>query len=222
MLETVFLLVMASVVIWLAHRKSPARDRIVNRELLQLRRRRIGEIGEGLVRVVGKARPLAEPLVAPLSGRACVAFRLDIIENHELDGWRAVVEHQEGVPFMVVDDTGEVRVPFGAADIALVPDVTGRISGSFPELCTEFERQVFRIAGTQVVEDLRKSGEPRAFRYEEAILGVDQLVAVGGLAMRELDTDAERPTSRVVGERLVFERTPDHPLLISTLPELLS
>ena len=52
MLETVFLLVMASVVIWLTHRKSPARDRIVNRELLQLRRRRIGEIGEGLVRVV--------------------------------------------------------------------------------------------------------------------------------------------------------------------------
>jgi len=75
----------------------------------------IGAFPEGAIgRVIGTARPIGGPLVAPFTGRACVGYVAAIMH-----GDYQVVRESRGVPFVLEDATGVAVVDPNRADLAI-------------------------------------------------------------------------------------------------------
>jgi len=197
---------MASAVAWLSLREGRLQERYVAWRLGRLPRVRLGEVGEFPVRVVGRARRAAEPLLAPLSDRPCLAFRLRIAELHGPGLRRPVLELHDAVPFVLIDDSGLALIePHDTRRMALRPDLKGTIGGvgrRRPEAPAGYH--VFSLLEAHGTNTVTWLGGEKAYSFEEAILGLDAPVAIGGQATRELYPDGERPTSRVFPDRLVF------------------
>jgi LemA protein len=67
----------------------------------------------GTNEVVGRAVPLAQPLVAPFSGVEAVWFRSLLekeVKSDQSTSWRKVSEESSSTPFWIEDDTGRVLV----------------------------------------------------------------------------------------------------------------
>jgi len=183
----------------------------------------LGEVGDVPVRVVGRARSAGKTLIAPLSDRPCVAFRLRITETRGRQFGRTVLDLRGGVPFLLADESGVALIE--AEDtrrMALVPDLTGTIGG-YRQVRPEAEAglHVFSLLEAHGTNTETWLGFERRYSFEEGILGADGQVAVGGVAAREPYPDGERPTTRMFPERLVFRDTPGCRLSISTFSRAL-
>jgi len=209
---------MASAVAWLSLRDRRLRERYVDWRLGRLPRVRVGEVGDVPVRVVGHVRRAAEPLLAPLSDRPCVAFGLRIAQIHGPGLRRPVLELRDAVPFVLVDDSGVALVePHDTRRMALRPDLNGTIGGvgrRRPEAPAGYH--VFSLLEAHGTNTVTWLGGEKAYSFEEAILALDAPVAIGGVATRELYADGERPTSRVFPERVVFGSGVNRRLWLST------
>jgi hypothetical protein len=147
----------------------------------------LGEIPEGrLVRVTGKIVPhRARVLEAPLSGRLCAYYSL------EVDGWpyrligrsrrTSIVGEQEAVSFVLSANGASVVIdPTDAWISSGFDHVVDRRDGRLDERVRALYRRLAR---------------PRISRWErlvfrEAILAIDERVTVFGAAMDEPDRDA--------------------------------
>jgi len=184
---------------------------------VQRRRRRlraalpwpIAELPEGVLgRVIGQARTLDGPLIAPLSGRRCPAHEIVLSENTH-NSHRDLAGEARGVPFLLEDDSGRAVIDPAGAEYAL--DLDRRAAGGSehttrPELAAMFER--LGLASTL--------GTQRMISLREGVIEPGERVSVLGVAAREPD-----PTAAPTGyrddapTRLRLAGSPRYPLVIS-------
>lgn len=121
-----------------------------------------------LVKVTGTVRPLEETLVAPLSGRHCIAYRARVsgatkINNKQYSrGWQTTMQVR---PF-VVDRDG------GAGQIIVVGDHV--VFGVHPESLRP------RNPDREVAFIVRHAIQPFRVRLDEVVVEVGAHVSVGG------------------------------------------
>ena len=160
-----------------------------------------------IVRIVGTLRPGAQTLRAPVSGRVCAHFDLQVWESAGEDGWKLVLREVSTTDFSVEDASGRAMVEtsrFGAAVVLDAHWTSGTFNDATPAL-----RQLLSRHGQKTTAFL---GLNRSLRYREGALEPGERIAVVGRARWEDDPDAgaarpERGGYRSTGrkQRLVLE-----------------
>lgn len=156
-------------------------DRVARRKIASTPIRYIRDLAdEEVARVVGTAG-VEKALRAPISGRPCAYFRVVVEEQRESDGhrhWTTILDEQEGVDFLLKDETGEVRVVTSRAKAVLEQDRSQR-SG------------FLRDASPALEAFLRKHGQSsegllfnRTLRYREGAVEAGERIAVVGKVRR--------------------------------------
>lgn len=176
-----------------------------------------------LVRIVGRLRPRATPLIAPLSGRACASYDLQVDvrrKSGKSSHWSQLFHERASCDFAVEDESGIALVETSSFECAIVLD-HHRTSGTFDDATPDLERLLARHG--QSSTDL--FGFNRGLRYREGLLEAGEEVAVLGRARWEDDPEAGamapgptsgyRETARP--KRLVIEAA-DGPVLASDEP----
>lgn len=170
-------------------------------------------------RVTGTVRPMRKRLLeAPLSGRLCVYYSITVIAAREHLGQRTTIgSEQEAMTFLLEDATGHAVIDPDHARISVAFDYVSESKAAFdadPKQRAILER--LRLVR-------RDWFNTDLLQYREAILEVDETIAVFGAGVREPDPDAARAGMyRDRGpERLRFTGTARYPLLISDDPRTL-
>lgn len=158
-----------------------------------------------IVRVEGVSEPSAEPLGAPLSGRACVAWELSLWEPLGGMAWRCTDHWRSATPFVVRDATGQASV-----------DVERVRSYAIVDREEPFHRwvdapDVIRRRMARAGVEIGPSGP---LRLKESVLAGGEPVVVVGLARRSEGhyRDAAEAMIRLVAP-------PGGELLLSDAPE---
>lgn len=165
-----------------------------------------GDVG----RVVGVTVAIGPVLTAPLTGRACVGYQLEVVSSDDDD--RAVLVREDAWrSFEVADATGRALVRCDGDD-ALLDLPTVITSSGLGDPADAAEQALLarhgHVAGA------------RALSYRERAIVVGELVSVRGLGVRERD-----PSPAVVDlgrgpppTQLVLASSPSARLAISTRP----
>jgi len=191
-------------------------DATVRRELRKAPLRRIADLAEGeRARIVGGVKPFERTLTSPLSGRPCVLYTVLVqrrVQSGKNSRWKTVIDDQQGVPFIVDDDSGRAIVDPTNARISLETDTRTR-SGTFDDP-TPAEQAYLASHGV--------SGQGWVFnntmRYIEAVVEEHEVIAVLGAGVREPDPDARPSGGEYRSEmptRLRLTSSAQHPLVIS-------
>lgn len=169
-------------------------------------------------RIVGKAGCSAEEKpVAPLTGRACVAWVVHVTGADPYRGGELpAVKAQGAAPFTVSDETGNAVVHTGDVSLLLAFDVTETLGifGKPPPRLLRFLREHGRES-RRIAVDWRLT-------WQEGILTEGQRVAVVGRGRHETDPDAGEGSYRAAATRLVMAHGGEgEELFVSTLAGLL-
>jgi hypothetical protein len=202
------------------------RDRLADRRMrhyLQAApRRAIADLVDGEpARVCGRIAPYGdEVLVAPVSGRSCAYYSLVVDHVVPIELGRGtrfqldVARTQDGMAFEIVDDTGR----------AVVDPLHASVSSRF-----DYASSKLRGHATALIDKLgleRSFGRKEQFRFREAVLALDEPIAVFGAGVRETDPDAasragERDYRDGVPMRVRMTGTARYPLMLSDDPRAL-
>ncbi len=159
------------------------------------------------VKVMGTVDLPRPPLVAPISGRGCAGWAVDLQE--QADGWSTVVTQWHAADFVIVDETGHAaRIVVARADVVYELDAAATASWSEPP----GERlRAFLAKHGRAVEGPLSS----PYRCCEGIIEHGERVTIVGTARRELDPSprALDGSYREAPTRLVFDAA-DGPLWI--------
>jgi len=162
-------------------------NKLVRGPQVRARRRLVGGSSaiedHAVVTLTGRARAPAAALIAPLSGRSCVAYHIQAEIYEGTVGSRTrtqlvTIIEQRITPFELIVDGTTVLVDGETADVAArpVPIVPRKI---------ELERDFVARHG-HAMELARHSG------FEEAILVAGDRIRVHGVALVDLDGPGER------------------------------
>ncbi|AGB36234.1 GIDE domain-containing protein [Natronococcus occultus] len=94
------------------------------------------ERAEGPVELAGTVSPIDDPLRAPLTGTAALAYEYEVEElqsSGKSSSWNTVDEGRAATPFRLEDATASVRVEPAGAELALSTDTTIEVDGGEPE-----------------------------------------------------------------------------------------
>ncbi len=196
--------------------KSPTRRRI--RLMQQTKRWPIAELPENtLGRLVGKVQRLDAILRAPLSGRACVMYRVTVEHRHQRhispSGMR-IIDDQVAVPFALVDDSGQAFVD--PTDTKFLVDVdANEFSGMF-DPASALETEFLARHGVSSTEEAFN----KALHFRESILGLGEAITVVGIGVREPDpaVASTDPYRRGPGQRVRLTGSAEEPLLVTDKP----
>lgn len=187
----------------------------IKRQLRNLKAQPIAQLPENTVgKVAGAAQPLGQTLVGPLTGRPCLYY-VAIVEQHVSTGrsshWKQIIKEEMGVPFQLVDRTGRALVDPRGAEVALTFDGTSR-SGTFRDADPAQEAFLQRHGKTSKGWVFNKG-----LRYKEAMIEVNEIVAVLGQGIREPDPEMAPVLDYRSGPptRLRLTSSPRFPLVIS-------
>jgi hypothetical protein len=188
----------------------PTHANVLNRELAMAPRSAIRRIKGGVVAVSGHARTASARLVAPLSGRACLAYQITIGERMAY-GWDVVGRFGQAEAFWVEDQTGRVLVDPGQHfALTLVKFVT-TVADADQSPRIEAVRRLAAERGVSLTG--------RELRFEEGILEEGELVAVAGHAATEAHPRGDAEGPRRLPICLVLRGGGfDEPLLVSDDP----
>jgi hypothetical protein len=179
--------------------------------LLSTPRTAIAQLKPAIVaRVVGRAVAGDEPLMAPLSGRACVYYYAHCEEErsttagrgHTSSSWETIRACESSVPFTITDGTGQaVVVPVGAW--IMISTVTGPF---------DVARRRSFLAGVS---------NPAAgdLRFREGVIVEGDVVTVLGEGKPEPADPAQSSPYRGAPVRIRFEATPRCRVIISDDPK---
>jgi hypothetical protein len=188
-----------------------SRTRRFRRKLARHKLRRLGDLPEGTyARIVGRAHPAGEPLIAPMTGRRCVYYEVKVegkgIAPHP-GKMTVIAAETKAIPFLLVDGTGRALVDPEGADVLIDFDARSDFSPQArvvtPEHLTFFERHGRKVIGGVYGTELR---------YREAVIEVEDMITILGAGIREPDPD---PVSAGPRSRMRFATTPQHPLMIT-------
>jgi hypothetical protein len=185
-------------------------ERRQRRTLRRVERRSLGELVEGRpVRVTGRARPFGPAIEAPLSRRICVCYAVVIYDWHFDDSVRIIHTIQGRAPFLLQDAGLTAVVDPSRAQISAQFDHTTNLM-----LLDSVDAPAIDALG---IRD-RDFSKTHALEIDEAIIELDEPIAVIGSAFQEPDLDAV-PASYRDGERPLRWRL--EPTAISDDPRLL-
>ena len=167
-------------------------------------------------KLVGVARAFTEaPLVAPLSGRPCVYYSIEIQELRAYGhAGGAFVTEQAGISFVLEDAGGRAVLDPRAAVISVVFDHHTQSKAAFD--ATREQREL--LARHDLIQ--RDWFMTESMAYREAIIGIGERIAVLGAGTREPDPDAPRAAAYRAEPptRLRLTGSPQHPLAITDDP----
>ncbi|PWH84118.1 hypothetical protein DIS18_06130 [Algibacter marinivivus] len=156
---------------------------IILRRLKHLPSQRIGSLKtKTYSKVEGKALNIEEPLIAPLSKRKCVFYKMKIqkkVSTGKSSHWKTIVQ-EEHVQDFFIEQTGERIVvlptesPKNYYDYLVTDKKTS--SGLFKELTPEFAEllKAYNIKTENIL------GFNKQLRYSEAIVEVGERITVAG------------------------------------------
>ncbi len=156
-------------------------DRRQRRKNRRVPRRPLADLVEGVpLRVVGIARPLGPALESPVSRRICVCYGIVIYDWHHDGSVRVINVDQGRAPFSLVDG-----------------DALAVIDPSRAQMSALFDEQMSIRPHNASAETLARLGIPdrdwsktHVLEIEEAVIELDERIAVIGSAFREPDLDA--------------------------------
>jgi len=167
---------------------------------------------------VGNVRALGDRVLeAPFSGRRCVYYAIEIAAR-EPGQVKELASTQDGVPFvLLVGEDGVVVDPTSHSFVSAGFDHEESSKAAFD--ATPAQRRL--LDAHDLIE--RDWFETKSMIYREAIIAIDERIAVYGAGIREPDPDAPPgPGYRgVAAMRLRMTGTRDYPLLISDDPRAL-
>jgi hypothetical protein len=186
-------------------------ERRQRRALRRVERCSLAALVEGRpVRVTGRARPFGPAIEAPLSRRICVCYAVVIYDWHFDNSVRVIHTTQGRAPFALQD----------AGLVAIVDPSRAQMSAQFDHT-TSLSPPADRAARAWLealgVPD-RDWSRTRGLELDEAIIELDEPIAVIGGAFQEPDLDAA-PASYRDGERPLRWRL--EPTAISDDPRVL-
>lgn len=199
----------------------------VRRTLRRWRAAPASEIADGdFAKVVGPARPLADVVTSPMSGRPSIYYRVVVEVEH--GGWLPLLEHTDGVDFSVGGRAEGVVVSPGGARTSLMRQVD---SLQNPRAANwDFVRQLLEGLGlpfwgwrSLVALDYWDGTAVRRLRATEGIIEAGETVAAAGVCIREIDSDSARVSNyRTMPTVRVLRPHRQVPLLLSDRPDTLS
>ena len=162
-------------------------------------------------KIVGHARPFRErALEAPISKRLCVYYDVSIDQMSENNSLvRTLTSVQDGIPFVLEDHTG----------VAVIDPAHAFVSSGIDAITTANddtklnERELIARTGLRIARGT-------ALRFREAVLEIDEMVAVYGGGIREPDPEGVAAMTYRDGAptRLHLTGTAKFPLFISDDP----
>ncbi|MGE0786408.1 MAG: GIDE domain-containing protein [Sandaracinaceae bacterium] len=167
---------------------------------------------DALVKITGTlARVDERELEAPITGRRCVGYVIDVKE-HRVAGanphWETIILKEDAIPFLLEDETGTALVHANGAHLVLVRD--GHVRSGALDEHSERAKAFLMAQGTESENVIRKK---KAFRYEEGVLEPGEEVSVLGVAHWEHDAEGTK--------RLVLDPARGQTLTISDDPSTL-
>jgi hypothetical protein len=132
-------------------------------------------------KIVGHARPFrGRALEAPLSKRKCVYYDISIDLMTDANSYlRTIATYQDGLPFVLQDNTGAAIIDPAHAFVSSGIDATATSNGHD---VTDTQKALLQRASVGVAID-------DSLRYREAVLEIDEMVAIFGGGIREPDPD---------------------------------
>lgn len=178
----------------------------------------IGSLREGQsARVQGMLRYIAgPPLMTPIGKRRCVAYSVRTRAPDSDGDWRTILEDQQGLDFLIRDDTGTARVELTRYELPIVMDY-------------DLDTGAFSEPPQHVVEYLESHDEShkgmlgltRRFSFLEGALQHGEIVSVTGRVRFE---DADEPGAsagyRDKPRRAVIVAPAESPMIISDDPRV--
>jgi hypothetical protein len=178
----------------------------------------LASVPEGaFARLTGVVRPFEQRVLeAPLSGRLCVYYDVSVDAMSDKGGrLRVLASEQEAVTFALEDDGHRAIVDAAHAHISVEIDHVTEAS-----LTLQSDRQAALLKQLKLYD--RRVPFASSLRFREAILVVDERIAVYGCGVREADPQAPGPGYREYGQtRLRLMGTERYPLMIRDDPESL-
>lgn len=209
----------------LAYRYAPAlsaHHALRRTRALALNRFRDGQIAK----VVGEVSAVVAPLQAPLSGRECVFFRVEIqVQDPQSTGWIPLFEHLGGYVFAIADGTDSAIVEMPRARTSLMTDVD---TLARPRLAKQavvahiLQTHGYPFFGWMPDEQLtyHDGFASRRLRCIEGTITPGEQLAVCGYGLREVGRDPDKVDNyRQMPTRLVFRAQRRCPLLVSDRPQ---
>ena len=138
-----------------------------------------------LTKITGKTLHVHEPLIAPLSGRRCVAYLITVKKKRNTgksSSWHTVLQLEEFQDFFI-EENGEVvlvqprKSPKKNYDAFLVQDHSVR-SGFLNDPTPEFES----FLRTHDIDSTNLLGFNKTLEYSERVIELGEIVTVGGIA----------------------------------------
>jgi len=169
-----------------------------------------------VVRITGTVRPLENlVLTAPLSGRRCVYWSVDVTEvtgSQRHDQGRGIGGEQAEISFILDDNTAQ----------AVIDPACAEVSVPFDHPSTSHGASYADVERLEVLERLRLLHrdayrmDATRLRYRERVIEIGATITVLGAGMLEPDPDTSRPALYRQGQplRLRFSGTSPSPLVI--------
>jgi molybdopterin-binding protein len=181
------------------------RDWWIRRQVRRLSITAIDRVSDGArVKISGRLDPGRQPLEAPITGRPCAAWSVEVQEGTSFTSILVEVQAQD---FALRD---------GSARAALVR--TGQASIVFDSDASVWQRQVTgrmrAFLERHRVPDRGYYGGGAPLRYIEGVLEAGEEVSVVGTARVELDATSDAASYREPPMRVVLDATPRAPLWI--------
>jgi hypothetical protein len=178
---------------------------------------RMGDLAEGVRgKIVGRAMELEQTLVAPLSGRTCVYWRIEIEDRGEAGVLRGTLaSFDESVAFLLVqpntgDDNSLHRAVIDARNANVRGDRYHTTKSKAAFDATPAQRALLERENLIHRDWFQTTG----LEYRESIISIGAQVTVVGEGVREPDPDAEAPDDYrgSVRTRLRIAGTRDRPI----------
>lgn len=181
-------------------------------------------------RVIGEVAPTARAVIAPLSGRSCVYYRVRVSEliarpgigARHLRDWRPLIDEQRGVGFVLDDGSGRIAIDPADAAIELTTATRRDTTGA------DLGRDEAALLRRHRVSPLDGLGQPRRLRFEQVAIEIGQSVAATGCCARDAadsttDLWGLRPPStelRMTMSRVTDALTPGSPAKTQGIPAI--
>lgn len=165
-------------------------------------------------KIVGKAKFVKEPLIAPLSGRTCVFYQIVVEQKRGKNGWNKLVDQTITQDFFI-ESRGEMAVvklkQAGANKIILLDKDRNMSSGTFKDANHRLETYL-KNHGTKSTNFL---GLNKTLRYKEGIIEPNEDIVVMGVA--EWKTLKEPIAGYNYSKVLTLNGNKDQKLLVTDL-----
>jgi hypothetical protein len=180
-------------------------DQVVERRLAAVPVTPIGQVNGGQVRVVGRVHAVGECLLAPGSGRPCLAYSVHVTDHGKKN--ESIARFHLSTRFWIEDATGRARIEAG-------PNVEIVMLGKPPMNGLVYRTQLVDMLLARGIDRLTVWGNDRDFHFEEKMIAEGNEVSVMGFATVEVDPSVPAPGPRELPTSTVLRGGADGPLLI--------